>query len=420
MRPKDKPQRPLIKKHYVVARKHPATLYFFILIFMLIVAAAIYHLLSNTTPLRVTPNSKIVIINHDGYTQTVPSDDKTVGALLSRLHIPINKGDVVAPALNTAINQDEFRINIYRAEPVAIVENGNTTFTMSAATTPRAIAEQSGINVYPQDIVTTEPSENFLADRALGEQVVIDPATPVNVNLYGNAVVLRTHASTVAELLKENNIKLGPSDQITPALNSTITPNTLVVIYRKGVKVETVTQTIPMTVDVEYTDTLAFGTSSVIQQGSNGTEVITYQDNLVNGQVASRTILQTVVTTPPVTEIVDEGTSLSGIQGDMALAGIPPGDYQYADYIISHESGWCPTKWQGEHTCPPTFEPLYSIYSAVGYGLGQSTPAANMSAFGSDWETDPVTQLKWANAYANSHYGGWYGAYEHWLAYSWW
>lgn len=401
-------------------RRHPVILYFFSLIFMLFVAGVFYHFVANTTPLRVIPNSKIVIISHDGVQQIVPTNDKTVGDLLTRLNIHLNKGDVVEPALSTSIDQDEFRINIYRAVPVAIVENGSVTFTYSAATTPRAIAEQSGIAVYPQDYVSIDPSENFLEDRAIGEQVVIDPATPINVILYGTPIVLRTHATSVAGLIAQNNIHLAPTDQVMPSLSSQLTQNTVVVIERKGTQVQTATQPIPMPVDVIYDNSLAFGTSAIRQQGSNGTEVITYQDNLVNGKVVSQTVLQTVITTPAVAEIVAEGTSLSGIQGDMALAGIAPNDYQYADYIISHESDWCPTKWQGEHSCPPTFQPLYSVSADIGYGLGQSTPPDNMAAYGSDWETNPVTQLTWANAYAVSHYGSWQAAYDHWVEYSWW
>jgi hypothetical protein len=40
-----------------------------------------------------------------------------------------------------------------------------------------------------------------------------------------------------------------------------------------------------------------------------------------------------------------------------------------------------------------------------------------MSSFGSDWATNPITQLKWCNNYAVSRYGGWQAAYGHWLSY---
>lgn len=419
MKPEHQPKkRPFFTiKRLKIIRKHPATFYLFSLLGMLLLAAVIFHFVSNTSTLRVTPNSKIVIVSHDGVQQIVPSDDKTVGDLLNRLHININKGDVVEPNLATVIDQDEFRINIYRAVPVAIILNNNITYTYSAATTPRAIAEQSGATVYPQDYVSTIPSENFLEDGVIGERVVIDPATPINVNLYGTALVLRTHADTVAGLISQNNIHLAASDQVTPALNSPLTQNTVVTIERKGTQVQTVTQSIPMPIQVIDDNSLAYGTSAIRQAGSNGTEVVTYQDNLVNGIVVSKTVLQTVITTPPVTEIVAEGTSLSGIKGDMALAGIAPGDYQYADYIISNESGWCPTKAQGQYGgCPPYagYVPDYG-----GYGLCQSTPGDKMASAGADWATNPITQLKWCSGYAQ-RYGGWYGSYVHWMNYHSW
>jgi len=63
--------------------------------------------------------------------------------------------------------------------------------------------------------------------------------------------------------------------------------------------------------------------------------------------------------------IVVRGTSLSGIKGDMAWPASAE-RYTYADYIISHESGWCRPKLRVNY-CPviPT-----SVTSA-GYGLCQ-------------------------------------------------
>lgn len=85
----------------------------------------------------------------------------------------------------------------------------------------------------------------------------------------------------------------------------------------------------------------------------------------------------------------------------MSEAGIASSDFGYADYIITRESGWGVTK---------------SNYSGSGaYGLGQALPAVKMAAFGADYLTNPITQLKWANAYALGKYGSWTAAYEHWL-----
>jgi hypothetical protein len=85
----------------------------------------------------------------------------------------------------------------------------------------------------------------------------------------------------------------------------------------------------------------------------------------------------------------------------MAAAGIAESDFGFVDYIIGRESGWGVTK---------------SNYAGSGaYGLGQAMPAGKMAAFGSDYLTNPTTQLKWANAYAKGRYGSWANAYSHWL-----
>jgi hypothetical protein len=68
----------------------------------------------------------------------------------------------------------------------------------------------------------------------------------------------------------------------------------------------------------------------------------------------------------------------------MNLAGINPKDYGAADYIVSHESSW-----RLSATEPHT----------GAYGLCQSLPAVKMASAGSDWQTNPVTQLKWCNSY---------------------
>lgn len=86
----------------------------------------------------------------------------------------------------------------------------------------------------------------------------------------------------------------------------------------------------------------------------------------------------------------------------MREAGIAESDFGYVDYIISRESGWGVTKWNRS--------------GSGAYGLGQAMPASKMARFGGDYLTDPVTQLKWANAYATSRYGSWEAAYSHWLS----
>lgn len=99
------------------------------------------------------------------------------------------------------------------------------------------------------------------------------------------------------------------------------------------------------------------------------------------------------------------GASSSNKQAIMSAAGISASDYSYVDYIISKESGWNAT----------ADNPMSSAY-----GICQALPGAKMASAGSDWQTNPVTQLEWCNSYATSRYGSWAGAYSFWISHHWW
>ena len=74
------------------------------------------------------------------------------------------------------------------------------------------------------------------------------------------------------------------------------------------------------------------------------------------------------------------------------------------NYIINHESGWNP-KAQNP--------------SSSAYGIGQALPPSKMASFGSDYMTNPITQLKWMKSYVNGRYGGINNAYAFWKNHHW-
>ncbi|WOO88720.1 peptidoglycan DD-metalloendopeptidase family protein [Mollicutes bacterium LVI A0078] len=97
------------------------------------------------------------------------------------------------------------------------------------------------------------------------------------------------------------------------------------------------------------------------------------------------------------------------IDGDkeeiMSEAGIEEVDYDYVDFIVSHESSW---DYKAQN---PT---------SSAYGLCQALPGEKMAVAGSDWRTNPVTQMKWCDGYANDRYGSWQSAYSFWVSNEWW
>lgn len=91
----------------------------------------------------------------------------------------------------------------------------------------------------------------------------------------------------------------------------------------------------------------------------------------------------------------------------MAAAGVSETYFGAVNYIISHEGGWCgATTW--------------NTAGSGAYGICQSLPASKMASAGTDYMTNPVTQLNWCNNYANVRYGGWWAAQAHWASHGNW
>ncbi|MFI5765602.1 MULTISPECIES: aggregation-promoting factor C-terminal-like domain-containing protein [unclassified Streptomyces] len=81
-----------------------------------------------------------------------------------------------------------------------------------------------------------------------------------------------------------------------------------------------------------------------------------------------------------------------------------PAQFAAFNNIVSRESGW-------NHT---------ATNSASGaYGLVQALPASKMASAGSDWKTNPATQIKWGLDYMNSRYGSPEGAWTFWQNHHW-
>ena len=359
------------------------------------------------------PNdSHVVNLYIDGAETSIPTRAATVEDFIAKAKIDLHEGDITEPALATPIDADNFRVQVYRAHPILIVDGATTQRVLTPETSPTLIAQKAGLTVYPEDKLTLSTPDNFVQDAILGQKLTIDRATPVSISLYGaTPAVYRTHANTVDELLKEKGIVPEAGATISPAGSTAVTPNMAIFISKYGKSVITVEESVPFETESTADPTKAAGTITVTTAGVAGKKQVVYELVLRDGKEVGRTKIQEVVTAQPVKQVQTKGTKLAVVAGDriawMQAAGIAESDYAYVDYIVSHEGGWNGT--------------TKSNYGGSGaYGLCQALPGSKMASAGADWATNPVTQLKWCTGYAVGRYGSWYGAYSAWLVKGWW
>jgi hypothetical protein len=79
-------------------------------------------------------------------------------------------------------------------------------------------------------------------------------------------------------------------------------------------------------------------------------------------------------------------------------------DFRCFSKIVFHESSW------NHHAVNP---------ESGAYGLVQALPAQRMHVSGSDWKTNPETQIEWGLRYMDGRYGGPCEAWDFWQANHW-
>jgi hypothetical protein len=84
--------------------------------------------------------------------------------------------------------------------------------------------------------------------------------------------------------------------------------------------------------------------------------------------------------------------------------GWDSGQFSCLEALWTRESGWNP----------------YAQNSSSGaYGIPQALPGSKMASAGSDWATNPETQIKWGLSYISTSYGSPCGAWYHSESYGW-
>lgn len=350
-------------------------------------------------------DSRVVTVYADGNTQTLSTRAQTVQALLERMDVKINEGDVVEPSLDSPIIQDNFNINVYRARELMIIDGGKRTITKSADQSPRIAARKAGIVVYPEDQVVPEAPESILEEGVVGERYVINRATPVTLILYGSVTPVRTQVKTVGDLIKDKNIQTSPEDTITPSPETPLAADMQVVITRVGQQIQTVEEDIPA--PQEFTDdpNLTQGQTVVREAGAPGKRIATYEIKVENGVEVSRTKIQEIVAVQPLRQLVARGTKIiisnpsENVKlGERLAAGQGwTGEQWYCLYQLwQKESGW---RTNAGNT------------SSGAYGIPQALPGSKMGSAGSDWLTNPATQITWGMGYIKGRYGAPCGAW---------
>lgn len=345
--------------------------------------------------------NKILTVFESGQKTSFKTNAKTVREALKAQKINFSKEDSVEPGLDEELTGAEYSINIYRAKPVVIEDGELKTKILTAAQTPRQIAEKAGLNVHNEDKLAFEESGNILEDGSINT-LKITRAKEISVDLFGKTESFRTQTKTVEDFLKEKKIVLGKDDGISIDLKTQISNGLNFRIWRNGKQTLTVEEPTDFQTETIQDANKDSGYKEIKEAGEKGTKSVTYEVEMQNGKEISRKKINETEVKDAKKQVVIVGTKTSLPAGShtdwMTAAGISASDQGSANAIISQESGWRVNA---------------TNRSSGAYGIPQALPGSKMASAGSDWQTNPITQLKWMNSYVVGRYGSWQNAYAH-------
>ncbi len=303
-------------------------------------------------------------------------------------------------------------------DPVEIIEGAKfVTFydgeeKLTVKTEARTVGEalgRAGIIMNSGDRVEPELETEINANNYY---VNIYRARPVIIMDGDVSKYLMTASYDVKDIADEANITVYDGDEVVAEPNTKFLEVGTMNVYRiirNGGRTLTVEEEIPFDEKTERDANLASGELEVRQLGEVGVKRVTYNVQYVDNTEVSRELVSEEIVKEPLERIVAVGIKKSILPewGEceewVRQAGISEADVAAALDIIYRESG-C----RVDATNP-----------SGAYGIPQALPGSKMASAGADWETNPITQIKWMSSYVTGRYGGWKQALEYWYSHGW-
>ena len=344
-----------------------------------------------------------VMLTVDGRTLAWRTRAPNVGALLDEMDVHVGPYDAItydghpvglndsivspAPSLSAATNHDgvtgsqalpaSIRIDIKRAIPMTVIEDGRTLNLQSTASTLEQALRAAGVRLGPADRIFPSPATPLRA----GMEVTIDHATRFTLHIGDTTRVFYTHQATLEAALAESGLTFGPEDRVDPPLSVAVTEGLDARVIRVTDRPFYVTKPVQH-VTVFQPDTSLTGTQTRRVEGSDGQMVTEYRIGIEDGVEVEKTLMGQYYDPAPVDTVIYYAAS------SLNSAPFTPADHQvsrvlrmYGTWYNAASSGKRPTNpaygitrsgmllTKGIVAVDPTVIPLGTRLYIPGYGF---------------------------------------------------
>ena len=288
-------------------------------------------------------------------------------------------------------------------------ETKSLTIKTSAKTVKEAL-ERAKINYHDTDRVEPALTDEINSDNF---RINIYRSRPVIIKASTTSKFVMSASLDPKEIAHDAGLTIYDGDEFNLVSNQNILESGVATVYqltRNGGRTITVEEDIPYAEKTVSDSSLATGQTNLRQVGELGRKSSIYRVNFVDGKEVSRELVSSEVVKNPVDRITAVGIKKSippeweTCASYARAAGVSEADLHVALTLIYRESG-----------C--RFDATNAGSGA--YGIPQALPGSKMASVGADWQTNPVTQIRWMIGYVTGRYGGWSQAWSFWQARHW-
>jgi resuscitation-promoting factor RpfB len=249
-----------------------------------------------------SPAQKTIALRIDGHNQQVHTTASKVSGALSAAGVEVGSHDIVAPDLDSAIN-DHGTIVVRRGHLLHLTVDGiSRNVWVNADSVSEALGQ---LGYGPDSLVSV--SRSMRLDRGT-TTLSIDSPKRVTFLLDGKRMVVRTAGPTVRDAISASLIFLGPNDRVSVPATSKLQDDQVIRISRLAYRTATETMAVPYGT-VSQSDSSAYvGTSTVVSAGKAGAKRVTYRLVYVDGKLAGKIATSSTMLSQPVDQVRKVGS----------------------------------------------------------------------------------------------------------------
>jgi len=253
------------------------------------------------------------------------------------------------------------------AKPVTLVVRGQPKAIRTYARTVGDLLAEAGIRLGGLDRVM--PAADSPVCR--GEVIRVSTVVPVVLRLWGREVLDRSTASeTVAGVLKENGIELGPGDQVQPGLTTQVASGMEITVDRLTIGTRTKNVPLPFSTRQISSPDLFRGIDRIIRPGRPGVARQVWQVAFLDGVPTGETLVRSDTVTPPQDQVVEVGTLGEVSRGGNVIRFTRVIEARATAYTGGGSTATGTVARPGTVAVDPAVIPLGSRVYVEGYGYG--------------------------------------------------